>query len=128
MFAVADTGPLREGDHYQWQFDRSAKFSVSFGDISTCLGMNIPDENVNELKKFLKYFVHPFDSSKGRYVKPESIYRDTKSTEDILDALFDNGYFSPANPHLLQCIIDKFGCQKCKKTLQQYTEKYPCNS
>ena len=104
MFAVADTGPLREGDHWQWQFARSAEFSVLFSEISTCLGLDIPDENVNELKRFLKYFVDPFDSSKGRYVKPESIYRAAKSIENILDALFDNGYFSPTNPYLLGAI------------------------
>ena len=91
---------------------------------------DLPDANVNKLKIFLRYFCHPLNPSKGQYVEPE-IYRTATSTKDILDALFDDKYISPTNPHLLGRIIKKFGCQKCKETLQQYTEKYPsctCNS
>ena len=81
------------------------------------------DENINKLKTFLRYFC-----LKGKRIKRE-IYQGATS-KDILDALFDNDYISPTNLHLLGRIVKKYGCQKCKETLQQYTEKYPsctCN-
>ena len=86
--------------------------------------MDLPDADVNKLKAFLRYFCHPLDPSKGRYVEPE-IYRAATSTKDILDALFDDKYITATNLHLLRCIVKKFGGQKCKKTLQKYTKKYP---
>jgi hypothetical protein len=90
------------------------------------------DADMNELKEFLRYFCHPVDSSRGRYIKPESIYQAATSTKDILDALFDNKYISPTNVDLLRCIVKKFGCQKCKGALQKYTMQYDpsctCNS
>ena len=136
--AATDTRPLREGDLRCTcrEFDRSADFSDLFSKTSTCLGTDLPDADVNRLKRFLRYFRHPPNPdpehrspNKGRYVERE-IYQAAASTEDILDALFINDYISATNFHLLRCIVRRFGCQKCKDTLQKYTEDYPlctCN-
>ena len=129
MFAVADIGPLREGDRcctceYR-KYDRSADFSDLFSEISTC-DLPVADDIVRKVKIFLSSFIDPIDSSRGQYIKP-SIYKAATSTKSILVALFKHGYISPTNPHMLRCIIERFGCQKCKRILQQYTEKYlPC--
>ena len=131
--AATDTGPLREGDFRCTcrEFNRSADFSDLFSELSICLGTHLPDADVNRLKRFLRYFCHPPDPdqeyrspNKGRYVKPK-VYQAATSTEDILDALFTKKYISATNYHLLRCIVRKFGCQKCKETLQNYTKDYP---
>ena len=127
LFAVADTGPLREGDRcctceYR-KYDRSADFSDLFSEISTC---DLPVADVREVKIFLNSFIDPIDSSGGQYIEP-SIYETATSTNGVLVALFKHRYISPTNPHMLRCIIERFGCRKCKRILQQYTKKYlPC--
>lgn len=111
------------------EFERSADFSDLCGEVSTCkcLGTDLPS-----MKRFLRFFNYPQDpdqtctnSDKCRYRRIEPEIYQGASAEEILGALYDNGYISATNILLLRRIVKRFSCPKCQETLQKYTEKYP---
>ena len=54
---------------------------------------------------------------------PPSVYKDATTTKELLTCLCPR-YVNPKKTFVLKEIVREFGSQKCKKLLQDYTEKF----
>ncbi len=104
------------------KFDLSGDFADMFSDIVPLLARAV---SADTLKRYLRAYRHP--TSKLPYIEP-SLYNHCTSTEEILDILHDHCYYHPTQVRLLGRIVQKYGCDECKRLLQEYEAKIPMSA
>ena len=73
-----------------------------------------------KLKDFLDCYSHPLNPEQ-HYVHPK-IYKDANTTKQLIKSLFPQ-FINFMHYYLLEDIVGKFGCDKAKEVLQQYTDQ-----
>ena len=73
-----------------------------------------------KLKDFLDCYSHPLYPEQ-LYVDPK-IYKDANTTKQLMKSLFPQ-FINFMHYYLLEDIVDRFGCDKAKDVLQQYTDQ-----
>ena len=100
----------------------SSDFAVMFSDVTDLLDKSV---NVAKLKDFLDCYSHPLYPEQ-HYFDPK-IYKDANSTKQLIKSLFPQ-FINFMHYYLLEGIVGKFGCDKAKEVLKQYTDqKYSRN-
>ena len=93
------------------------KFATTFPELVEILNISV---EISELKEFLKNYCHPLYPEQP-YVAPK-IYENATTTEEVLKSLFPQ-YINYIHYYLLEDIVVKFGCDRAKEVLQQYTDQ-----
>ncbi len=105
--------------------DEMQKFNLS-GDFADMLSDIVPllarAVSADDLKDYLRRYRHP--TSKRPYLD-SSLYNKCTSTKEILNVLQDHCYIHPTQVCLLRRIVQKYGCDECKRLLQEYEAKIP---
>ena len=101
----------REKHHF------SREFAIMLSGVT-----NLLDESVDiaMLKDFLYCFSHPLYPEQ-LYVNPKT-YRDVNTTKQLIKSLCPQ-FINFLHYFLLEDIVGKFGCDRAKKLLQQYTDQ-----
>ena len=81
----------------------------------------LPVANVEDLKKFLKFFCHPRTCQ--QYVDSK-FYEHCSTPAEIIEALFPR-YIHYMHTDFLRQIVNKFGSKQAKTLLKQYEENFP---
>ena len=74
-----------------------------------------------ELVGFLDCFSHPFKPD--RHYIPSDDYKSAATTSEVIQSLFPK-FINYENTRLLEQIVQRFGCDKCKEALQEYQQLY----
>ena len=93
------------------------EFATTFTELTEILNTSV---EISELKKFLKSYCHPLYPEQT-YVAPQ-IYGNATTTKELLEFLFPQ-YINYIHYYLLENIVVKFGCDRAKEVLQQYTDQ-----
>ena len=93
------------------------EFATTFTELTEILDTSV---EISELKKFLKSYCHPLYPEQT-YVAPQ-IYGNAATTKELLEFLFPQ-YINYIHYYLLENIVVKFGCDRAKEVLQQYTDQ-----
>ena len=93
------------------------EFATTFTELTTILNTSV---HISELKEFLESYSHPLYPEQ-HYVDQE-IYRDASTTKEVLKSLFPR-YINYMHYYLLEDIVVKFGCDRAKEVLRQYTDQ-----
>ena len=76
-----------------------------------------PRVNVDVLKFYLCSLRHP--KTEVPYIDPAH-YQECNSTMEVLRYLREHLYIHPLQTYLLKKIVDRYGCDKCKRLLAEY--------
>ncbi len=109
---------IRALDEMQ-KFNLSGDFADMFSDIVPLLARAV---TADTLKCYLRAYRHP---TTNRPYLDSSLYNECTSTKEVLHALQDHCYIHPTQVCLLRRIIRKYGCDECKRLLQEYEAKIP---
>ncbi len=101
------------------KFDLSADFADMLSDIVPLLTRAV---SADTLKDYLQRYRHPISN---RPYLDSSLYNECTSTKEILNILQVHCYIHPTQVRLLGRIVRKYGCDECKRLLQEYEEKIP---
>ena len=93
------------------------EFATTFAELTEILNTSV---EISELKKFLESYCHPLYPEQT-YVAPK-IYGNATTTKEVLKSLFPQ-YINYMHYYLLENIVVKFGCDRAKEVLQQYTDQ-----
>ena len=88
-----------------------------FSDVTDLLDKSI---NMARLKDFLDCYSHPLYPEQ-LYVNPK-IYKDANTTKQLIKSLCPQ-FINFMHYYLLEDIVRKFGCDRAKEVLQQYTDQ-----
>ena len=92
-----------------------------FSDLTDLLDKSV---DIAKLKDFLDCYSHPLYPEQ-LYVDPKT-YKDAITTKQLIKSLCPQ-FINFLHYYLLEDIVGKFGCDKAKEVLQQYTDqKYSC--
>ena len=100
------------------KWKQATKFTVMLGKVAKLLDKSA---DVEELKKFLKFFCHP--QTCQRYVDIK-LYEHCNTPAEIIEALFPR-YIHYMHTEFLRQIVHKFGDKQAKALLKQYEENFP---
>ena len=100
------------------EWKQATKFSVMFSEVAKLLDKSA---DVEELKKFLKFFCHP--QTCQRYVDIK-IYEHCSTPAEIVEALFPR-YIHYMHTDFLRQILKQFGNEQSRILLRQYEENFP---
>ena len=95
----------------------SSDFASMFSDVTDLLDKSV---DMVKLKDFLDCYSHPLYPEQ-RYVHPK-IYKDASTTKQLIKSLFPE-FINFMHYYLLEDIVEKFGCDKAKEVLQEYTDQ-----
>ena len=99
----------------------SSDFASMFSDLTDLLDKSV---DIAKLKDFLDCYSHPLYPEQ-LYVDPKT-YKDAITTKQLIKSLCPQ-FINFLHYYLLEDIVGKFGCDKAKEVLQQYTDqKYSC--
>ncbi len=101
------------------KFDLSGDFADMLSDIVPLLTRAV---SADTLKDYLQRYRHPISN---RPYLDSSLYNECTSTKEILNILQVHCYIHPTQVRLLRRIVQKYGCNECKRLLQEYEEKIP---
>ena len=93
------------------------KFATTFTELAEILNTSV---EIFKLKEFLESYCHPLYPEQP-YVAPK-IYGNATTTKEVLKSLFPQ-YINYMHYYLLENIVVKFGCDRAKEVLQQYTDQ-----
>ena len=96
----------------------SSDFANMFSNITDLLDKSV---DMAKLKDFLDCYSHPLYPEQ-LYVNPK-IYKDANTTKKLIKSLCPQ-FINFMHYYLLEDIVRKFGCDRAKKVLQQYTDQY----
>ena len=96
----------------------SSDFANMFSNITDLLDKSV---DMAKLKDFLDCYSHPLYPER-LYVNPK-IYKDANTTKKLIKSLCPQ-FINFMHYYLLEDIVRKFGCDRAKKVLQQYTDQY----
>ena len=95
----------------------SSEFAIVFSDVTDLLDKSV---DVAKLKEFLNCYSHPLYPEQ-LYVDPK-IYKDANTTKQLIKSLFPQ-FINFMHYYLLEEIVGRFGCDRAKEVLQQYTDQ-----
>ena len=95
----------------------SSDFASMFSNITDLLDKSV---DMAKLKDFLDCYSHPLYPEQ-LYVHPKT-YKDANTTKQLIKSLCPQ-FINFMHYYLLEDIVRKFGCDKAKEVLQQYTDK-----
>ena len=96
----------------------SSDFASMFSNITDLLDKSV---DMAKLKNFLDSYSHPLYPEQ-LYVNPK-IYKDANTTKQLVKSLCPQ-FINFMHYYLLEDIVGKFGCNRAKEVLQQYTDQY----
>ena len=95
----------------------SSDFANMFSNITDFLDKSV---DMAKLKDFLDCYSHPLYPEQ-LYVDPK-IYKDANTTKQLIKSLCPQ-FINFMHYYLLEDIVRKFGCDRAKEVLQQYTDQ-----
>ena len=95
----------------------SREFASMFSDLTDLLNKSV---DMVKLKDFLGCYSHPLYPEK-LCVRPK-IYKKANTTKQLIMSLFPR-FINFMHYYLLEDIVEKFGCDRAKQVLQQYTDQ-----
>ncbi len=101
------------------KFNLSGDFADMFSDVVPLLARAV---SADTLKCYLRVYRHP---TTNRPYLDSSLYNECTSTKEVLHILQDHCYIHPTQVCLLKRIVQKYGCDECKRLLQEYEAKIP---
>ena len=99
-------------------WELAGQFSVALNTIKDLLATHV---DPCKLVGFLDCFSHPFKPD-NRYIQSDD-YKSAATTSEIIQSLFPK-FINYENTRLLEQIVQRFGCDKCKAALQEYQQHY----
>ena len=93
----------------------SSGFASMFSDLTDLLDKSV---DIAKLKDYLDCYSHPMYPEQ-LYVDPKT-YKDATTTKQLIKSLCPQ-FINFMHYYLLEDIVGKFGCDKAKKVLQEYT-------
>ena len=95
----------------------SCDFASMLSHLTDLLNKSV---DMAKLKDFLDCYSHPLYPEKP-YVDPK-FYKDANTTKELIKSLCHQ-FINFTHYYLLEDIVEKFGCDRAKEVLQQYTDQ-----